>query len=196
MKALCLYGSPKKGGNTDILLDELCEGIEEGGGKIEKVYLRRLLIYPCDSCSLCYKEGKCHIRDDMDFLHAKFFESDLICLGAPVYFLSLPSIVKTMIERCEIYWVKKNFFRESLKNKKGKGILILLSGSKDKNASYCSEKIARTFFNTIDYEFASSWVFSGIDEKKKGVKEDKKLKELKEWAREYTKKGGTNESKY
>ncbi len=198
MKVLCLYGSPREGGNTDILMDEFVRGVEEAGAKAEKIYLRELCISPCDACGDCYKEGICSRKDDMLYLHSKFMECSRICLSAPVYFLSLPSQVKGVIDRCQVYWVKKYLLGEKLRESRGKGVFLSASGTKSDDVFYCAEKLAKVFFNTLEYELIFSRFFGGMEKKGDIIREFKGRKEVKELGKQLVygpKKGGSsNES--
>ncbi|NOZ64187.1 MAG: flavodoxin family protein [Caldiserica bacterium] len=198
MKVLCLYGSPRKKGNTDILMDEFIQGIEEAGGKAEKIYLRELNISPCDSCGGCYKNGVCSKKDGMLYLHAKFMECEVLCLSAPVYFLSLPAQVKAVIDRCQVYWVKKYILGEQLRESRGKGVFLSASGTKSDDVFYCAEKLARVFFNTLEYECVFSRFFGGMEKKGDIIREFEGRKEVKEFGKKLvydSKKGGSsNES--
>ena len=68
MKILALAGSPRKGGNTDLLADALLSGARSAGAEVEKVYLNDLNIRGCQACYGCRKTGKCKlfIRDLQD----------------------------------------------------------------------------------------------------------------------------------
>ena len=57
-KVLVLAGSPRKGGNSDILCDELMRGAESSGNHVEKVYIKDLKIGPCMACYGCRNTGK------------------------------------------------------------------------------------------------------------------------------------------
>ncbi|NIR16562.1 MAG: flavodoxin family protein, partial [Desulfobacterales bacterium] len=65
MKALGIYGSPRKGGNTDQLLDKVLEGAKSGGAETSSVYARDLDMSGCIECGGCDKTGKCVVKDDM-----------------------------------------------------------------------------------------------------------------------------------
>ena len=53
MKILCIYGSPRERGNSDILMEEFIKGLEIQGGEVERVYIRSLKILPCNGCGKC-----------------------------------------------------------------------------------------------------------------------------------------------
>jgi len=59
MKVLGIYGSPRKGGNTDQLLDKVLEGAQSSGAEVKKVYTRDLNLCGCIECGGCDKTGEC-----------------------------------------------------------------------------------------------------------------------------------------
>jgi multimeric flavodoxin WrbA len=99
MKILGLSCSPRKQGNTEILLGEALKGAQQEGAEIELYSVRGKDIRPCDGCQTCYKTGGCHIKDDMQHLYDKLLASDGIIYGSPVYFYSLTAQAKTILDR-------------------------------------------------------------------------------------------------
>lgn len=98
-KVLILSGSPRRGGNSDILCDRFGEGAKEAGNTVEKVFLRSLKIGHCNACYGCRGKGICVQKDDMEELLEKMVEADVLVLATPVYFYSMDGQVKTMIDR-------------------------------------------------------------------------------------------------
>ena len=98
-KVLVLAGSPRKGGNSDILCDELMRGAESSGNHVEKVYIKDLKIGPCMACYGCRNTGKCVQKDQMERLLEKMIQADVIVMATPVYFYSMDGQMKTMINR-------------------------------------------------------------------------------------------------
>ena len=85
---LAVCASPRKGGNTDILLDEALRGARDAGAKTEKVMLQRIKLGYCIGCRKCKDkgyEGMCTVKDDMTPLYQKIIDSDAIIIGFPVY---------------------------------------------------------------------------------------------------------------
>ena len=99
MHLLVLAGSPRKGGNSDLLCDALICGAEEVGNTAEKVYLRDLHIAPCRACYGCRGIGVCVQKDDMADILEKMVEADVLVLATPVYFYSMDGQLKTLIDR-------------------------------------------------------------------------------------------------
>lgn len=98
-KVLILAGSPRKGGNSDLLCDQLMRGAEEGGHTAEKIYIQDLHISPCWACYGCRGTGKCVQKDDMEQALEKMVAADVIVLATPVYFYSMAAQLKTLIDR-------------------------------------------------------------------------------------------------
>ena len=65
MRILVINGSPRKGGNTETLLNAMAAGAQEAGATISNVDLRSLDVSPCRACDACKKTGKCIQKDDM-----------------------------------------------------------------------------------------------------------------------------------
>ena len=94
-----VMGSPRKGGNTDILVDEVLRGARDGGAAADKVTLVDLHIEPCDACDSCRKSGVCVHSDDMDGLLDKMRQSDVWVLGTPVYWWGPTAQFKAYMDR-------------------------------------------------------------------------------------------------
>jgi len=99
MKILGLSFSPRKDGNTVILLNEALSGAREEGAEAELYSIAGKDIKPCDGCWGCRKDGVCHIKDDMQELYARMLEADGIIYGTPVYFYNMTGQGKTVIDR-------------------------------------------------------------------------------------------------
>lgn len=104
---LILSGSPRKGGNSDILCDAFLRGAEESGNQVEKIWLREKKIGYCNACYYCTKSGGiCVQKDDMGEILDKMQAADVIVLASPVYFYSIDAQMKTVIDRCVARWTQ------------------------------------------------------------------------------------------
>jgi len=88
MKVMAIIGSPRRGGNTELLVDRVIEGCRsKGNAEIEKVFIADRNIQYCSGCLTCTfpppGTGKCVLRDDMDVLIEKIRESDAFIFGTP-----------------------------------------------------------------------------------------------------------------
>lgn len=108
MKVLALIGSPRKGSNTDTLVDKFLEGSLSKGHNTEKVYLYDYEISPCVDCRKCKKDDcVCAISDGMEELYGKMNEADLIVFGTPNYWYGPSGKMKLMIDRMRPYVASK-----------------------------------------------------------------------------------------
>jgi hypothetical protein len=105
---LALFGSPRRGGNTDILMEELLKGISRDGGvDITRLYISEMNILPCNGCGKCEKEGSCVIHDDMQDIYPILEDAQVVVVSSPVYFHGVSSQCKTMIDRTHMFWARK-----------------------------------------------------------------------------------------
>ena len=106
-KVLILSGSPRKGGNSDILCDQFAKGALEAGNEVEKIRVAEKEIAPCTGCYFCRKSGgRCALNDDMGEVLQKIIDCDVLVLSSPVYFYSMCAQLKTVIDRCVARWTE------------------------------------------------------------------------------------------
>ena len=96
---LGIVGSPRKGGNTEILVDEVLAGADEAGAETVKATLRDLNISPCKACNGCQTAGKCVQKDDMEQILKLMKKSDVWVLGTPVYWWGPTAQFKAFLDR-------------------------------------------------------------------------------------------------
>lgn len=100
MRIVGLVGSRRKGGNVEILAKEALVGAQSCGAEVELLRLTDLKIESCRGCMACvFKEARCPLDDDLYFLLRMMERADGIVLGAPVYFFSVPGIIKLIMDR-------------------------------------------------------------------------------------------------
>ena len=113
-KVLILSGSPRKGGNSDILCDQFMRGAEEAGNDVSKIRVSEKKIGYCSACYYCRKSsGTCAKKDDMSDILQKIIDSDVLVLASPVYFYSIDAQLKTLIDRTLARWTEvknKDFY--------------------------------------------------------------------------------------
>lgn len=106
-KVLILSGSPRKGGNSDLLCDEFVRGAQESGHEVEKIRVAEKKIHPCSACYFCREHGgECVHRDDMAEVLQKMIDADVIVLASPVYFYSIDAQLKAVIDRTVARWLE------------------------------------------------------------------------------------------
>ena len=102
MKALAINGSPRKGGNTEILLRKVLEPLAAAGHKTDFMQVGGTRIRGCTACGACgrLQNKRCVIEDDIfNLAFAKMLEADAIVIGSPVYFADVTAETKALIDR-------------------------------------------------------------------------------------------------
>ncbi len=176
MKILGINGSPRIGGNTDILLDKILEGAKSKGAKIEKVILNTLKFSPCQECENIRDDGTCIVEDDMQPLYKKIEQADVIILASPIFFGSLSAQTKMMIDRFQCAWRAKYILKKDIFNRSCKGAFISVEASDRKDFFDNAKSIVKNFFATINTDYNEELLCSGIDEKGKILKHPDILK--------------------
>ena len=96
---LILSGSPRKGGNSDILCDRFMEGARESGHRAEKVFLRDKNIGYCIGCEACHQNnGVCVQKDDMSLIYPAYREADVVVLASPMYYWGVSGQLKSAFD--------------------------------------------------------------------------------------------------
>lgn len=101
MKVVAFNGSPRRNGNTAILINEIFSILEKEGIKTEFIQLGNKTVHGCTACGKCreIQNGKCHIKNDhLNFCIEKMVEADGIIIGSPVYFADVTPEVKALID--------------------------------------------------------------------------------------------------
>lgn len=156
MKVLGIMGSPRVGGNSDILLDQALAGARDAGADVEKVVLYEKKISGCRNCETCNKTAICAIRDDMTEIQAKILEADAVIHSGPLYYWAMTSQMKAYLERWTVFydaeWKVHPTYADKINGKK----IGLITVCGDPNVS-AAEPIVRSFKNTST-EMGLTWL--------------------------------------
>ena len=107
-KILGVVGSPRRMGNTHILVKRILDGAKEEGALAEELFLRDLNISECDGCHVCWGGLECSKLDDMNSTYQKIIDSDIIIFGTPVYWYGPTALMKGFIDRFVYFNCQKN----------------------------------------------------------------------------------------
>jgi multimeric flavodoxin WrbA len=147
---LGVLGSPRIGGNSDILLDQALSGAREAGAEVEKIVLCQKKISGCLNCEKCNETGVCTIKDDMLEIHKKILEADAVIHSVLVYFWSMTAQMKAYLDRwCAFYDGDWNVHKKYRPRMKGKRIgLITVCGDPD---VFTADPIIHSFKSTSEF---------------------------------------------
>lgn len=166
MKVLAVYGSPRRKGNTSILLKKAVEGARQAGAEVEEIVLRDLKMSPCLEIYGCKETGRCVIPDDFQDVYDRILESEGLMLASPIFFYSVSAHTKTLIDRCQSLWVKKHWIDQTPMGagaSKRKGLFISVGATKGKRLFDGVLLTIRYFFEVLDMELWKSLLYRGMD---------------------------------
>jgi multimeric flavodoxin WrbA len=167
IKTIAFLGSPRKDGNTDLLLQSAIRGIEALGLQVKTFRLSLMNIKPCQNCGGCDETGECIVTDDMIEIYHDIRTADRFILASPIFFFALSAQSKVMIDRCQSFWCEKYLLKKPLSPGPygRKGLLLLAGGMKKEVGVQCSEATAKAFFRTISVPEHITLSYLGIDAK-------------------------------
>jgi multimeric flavodoxin WrbA len=165
IKVLGIYGSPRRGGNTELLLDEALKGAAEKGACVEGMHLCDLRITPCKECLTCFNDGNCVIADDMQGIYARLLEADVVILASPIFFYGITAWAKALVDRCQALWARKYVLHDPLleRGKKREGFFISVGGTKGQRMFEGAILTVRYFFDAFNTKYTGDLLFRGVD---------------------------------
>ena len=105
MKAIAINGSPRKGWNTDLLLQEALRGAADAGAETELIQLSDLTFSGCRSCFACKRAGaetgRCMWKDDLQPVLDKILAADAVFMGSPIYLGNVSGMMYCLMERLD-----------------------------------------------------------------------------------------------
>jgi multimeric flavodoxin WrbA len=115
-RILAVVASPRRNGNTHILVSRISEGAREKGAAIDELFLADLSIEECDGCHRCWEQKKCGKSDDMAGIYERIIDSDVIIFGTPVYWYGPTGLMKIFMDRFVYFNCPEN--REKIRAKR------------------------------------------------------------------------------
>jgi multimeric flavodoxin WrbA len=165
MKFLGIFGSPRRQGNSDLLMQAFLQGGREAGASVEEIILRELKISPCLEIYHCFKDGTCPIKDDMRELYDKLLEADVVALASPVFFYSVSAQAKAMIDRTQALWARRYALKKDFPGGDRQGVLLVTAATKGRLLFVGSRLVAKYFFDAINVRYAAEVLVRGVDDK-------------------------------
>jgi multimeric flavodoxin WrbA len=182
-RILCIYGSPRKDGNSDQLMNAFVAGLEEGGGVAQKIYLRELRFNPCREIYACRNSGDCALKDDVTAIYAELRSADAIAFAMPVMFYGAGALAKSFIDRAQALWGIKYLLNQQVATGrlvKRKGVLLSVAGSKGQKVFDGLRLIFRYFLDALDADPWGEVVCREVDVKGDIEKRPETLAEARE----------------
>jgi multimeric flavodoxin WrbA len=188
IRALGIAGSPRRRGNTDLLLDQFLLGVQDCGVEVERVILSRYRIGHCIACEKCFETGRCALKDDFQRVEELILASDVIVLAAPVYFWNLPGHTKQLVDRSESQWARKHVLGDPLDatpagHLRRRGVLISTAGQPQASFEGMLHTVTE-FFGVWETDLWRTLVLEDVDEKGAILNHPASLRAARELGRE------------
>jgi len=166
VRILAIYGSPRRKGNTSLLLKNAVKGAIEVGAEVEEMILRDLKISPCLEIYGCKETGRCVIQDDFQQVYDKLLSCQGLMLASPIFFYTVSAHTKILMDRCQSLWAKKYWLEKPpIEKRKAtrKGLFISVGATKGKRLFEGTLLSIRYFFDVLDTELWRSLLYRSLD---------------------------------
>ena len=166
VKILAIYGSPRRKGNTSLLLKNAVKGAIEAGAEVEELVLRDLKMSPCLEIYGCKETGRCVIQDDFQQVYDKLLSCQGLMLASPIFFYTVSAHTKILMDRCQSLWAKKYWLEKPpIEKRKAtrKGLFISVGATKGKRLFEGTLLSIRYFFDVLDTELWRSLLYRSLD---------------------------------
>jgi multimeric flavodoxin WrbA len=187
-KILAIYGSPRRKGNTTLLLDRAVQGGSDAGTQVEKIVLRDLKMSPCVEIYACKETGRCAIQDDFQKVSDRLLACDGLMLASPIFFYTVSSHTKILMDRCQSLWVKKYWIDKIPYGQSKfirKGLFISVGAIKGKRLFDGTLLTVKYFFDVLDTELWRALLYRGLDFEGDVLKHPEFLQEAYETGKEF-----------
>ncbi len=164
MKIVAFMGSPRFGGNTELLLDALLKGASAAGAHVDKHRLYAMKFSPCIECSGCDETGICILKDDFTPIYREIAQAQWVVMASPIFFYNISSRAQAVVERSQACWVKKYVLKEDLGGPRH-GLFLSVGATKGKLLFEGVKRVMRYFFDAVGADFAGSLLLRGIEKK-------------------------------
>jgi multimeric flavodoxin WrbA len=179
-KIVAIYGSPRRKGNTATLLKKTIEGARDSGAEVEEIVLRDLKISPCLEIYGCMQAGECAIKDDFQIVRDKILASQGLILASPVFFYTVSSHTKMLMDRFQSLWVKKYWVDKTPRDQqtiKRKGLFISVGATKGKKLFDGILLSVKYFFDVLDMDLWKALLYRQLDFQEDVLKHPEYLEE-------------------
>jgi len=177
---IAIYGSPRRNGNTSTLLKHAVRGARDAGAQVVEIVLRDLKMSPCLEIYGCLKSGRCVIQDDFQTVYDQLLASRGLMLASPIFFYSVSSQTKILMDRCQSLWAKKYYVEKAKVGQREptrKGLFISVGATKGKKLFEGTLLSVRYFFDVLDMTLWKALLHRGLDFERAVLEHPEYLKE-------------------
>jgi multimeric flavodoxin WrbA len=165
---LALYTSPRREGNTSLLLDALVQGAEAAGFRAESFHTADMDINPCRACNSCFKDGECIQKDDMQSIYPHLMQAGAVAMAAPIFSMNICAQAKALIDRCQRLWSTRYVLEKDIAEPgfaaERKGFFLSCCGRDKPETFDCTRPTMAYFFYIIQVGKWTPLTYAGVDE--------------------------------
>lgn len=170
MTVLAFAGSPRRGGNSEALLDRALAGVAAADptAQVKKIVLNELKFVPCQNCGFCSKKGYCvyAAKDDMKAVYEALDAADRFIVSTPIYFANVSAQVKAMFDRCQSIWARKYLLKQPhTAAGRRKALFLCCGGFRHDRFYQCCRQTMAAWCVVCDIKLTGELFFSSIDER-------------------------------
>lgn len=165
MFALGLQGSPRKKGNSDLLLGAFMDALERRGALTRTIQVVQHSIQPCKELTVCEKKGACPIDDDMAAqIYGLLRRADIIVAASPVFFYNVSAQLKALIDRCQTLWARKYMLKlKDPGHRVRRGILLSAGATGGKQLFDGMHLTVKYFFDAVSAVYAGHLTYRNVE---------------------------------
>ncbi len=166
-KILGIAGSPRRGGNSELLLEAALKGAAEAdpAAELRTIVVNELKFVPCQNCGFCEKKGYCRYSesDDMKGVYELLDASDRFIVASPIYFANVSAQLKAMIDRCQAIWARKYLLKQGHPNPDRRALFLCCGGFKHSRFYRCARQVISAWCAVMDIKLAGELFYPAID---------------------------------
>jgi multimeric flavodoxin WrbA len=166
VRIIAICGSPRRNGNTALLLSSAVQGARDAGAEVQEVVLRDLKISPCLEIYGCKETGRCVIMDDFQQVHDHMLNAHGMILASPIFFYGVSAHTKAFIDRFQSWWVRKYWIEKAPFGKRPptrKGLFISVGATKGKRLFDGTLLTIHYLCDALDMVLWKSLLYRGLD---------------------------------
>ena len=164
---IIINGSPRRSKNCSKIIENITKKLDENNIAYEVENIYKMYIDYCTACGYCERTGKCVIKDDMTHLYKDFDNSLGTIVVSPMFFQSISTKVKTVVDRTQAFYSSKYILKKpSIDTKKERrGMFIAVGGQPEYENQFLGGQIVMDlFFKSINTKLIENVYMSNSDE--------------------------------
>jgi multimeric flavodoxin WrbA len=180
MRVLGISSSPRENSNSDLLLRQALSGASASGAEAEYLRLGKLNISPCTACGACYATGMCITEDDFQMVLPKMLQTSRLIFATPIYFMSVCSQAKILIDRCQCLWARKYLLKSVPSPPEGDlrlAMAIAVGATKSQKMFESVRLTMKYYFDALDMGYFANLFVNNVEEAGKIADNQKAMEE-------------------